>query len=161
LLFATSYGCQVSRFWLQGPKRGRVEPLINLPGHPDNINRSSDGNYWLAMVGMRSPIWDLAMRMPGFRTRMIKRVPRDEWLAPNLNSGCVIKFSPEGAILDCMWDAHGINNPAITSMREHQGWLYLGGLTSNRITRIKLNGVDESWTGPAAYWGRRDNGIAA
>jgi ribose transport system permease protein len=153
LLFATSYGCQVLRFWLAGTKKGSVETVIDLPGHPDNINRSSDGHYWLAMVGMRSPVWDLAMRMPGFRTRMVKRVPRDEWLAPNLNCGCVVKFSANGTILDCLWDAHGIHNPAITSMREHRGWLYLGGLTSNRITRIKLDRVDESWTGPDAYWG--------
>ena len=29
--------------------------MDNLPGFPDNINLASDGNYWLAMVGMRSP----------------------------------------------------------------------------------------------------------
>ena len=153
-LFAESYGCMVSRCWIEGPKRGRVERVIkDLPGIPDNINRASDGNYWLAMVGMRSPVWDLALTMPGFRVRMVKRVPRDEWLAPNLNLGCVIKFAADGRILDCLWDGARINNPAITSMREHQGWLYLGGLTSNRITRIKLDRADPAFVGPVAYWG--------
>jgi ribose transport system permease protein len=34
--------------------------MDNLPGYPDNINLASDGNYWLALVGMRSPPLDLA-----------------------------------------------------------------------------------------------------
>jgi sugar lactone lactonase YvrE len=38
----------------------RLETVIdNLPGYPDNINPASDGNYWLALVGMRSPALDL------------------------------------------------------------------------------------------------------
>ena len=56
--------------------------IDEIPGHPDNINRASDGNYWLALVGIRTPAFDLAMRKPGFRLRMAKQVPTDEWLAP-------------------------------------------------------------------------------
>ena len=52
-----------SRYWFDGPKEGKVETVIdNLPGYPDNINRASDGNYWLACVGMRTPAFDLALR---------------------------------------------------------------------------------------------------
>ena len=60
ILFAETWGCSVKRYWFDGPKRGKVEPVMeNLPGFPDNINLASDGNYWLAMVGMRSPALDL------------------------------------------------------------------------------------------------------
>jgi ribose transport system permease protein len=38
-------------------------------------------------------------------------------------------------------------------MREHKGYLYLGGLENNRIGRIKLEKADPTWTGFAAYWG--------
>ena len=154
ILFAETYRSTLSRLYIAGPRKGQVEVVIpNLPGHPDNINRASDGTYWLALVGVRTPVWDLASEMPDFRTRMIKRIPRDEWLAPNLNKGCVVKVSETGEILDCLWDSGAENNPAITSMREHEGWLYLGGLTSNRITRIRLPNADPDWTGPRAYWG--------
>lgn len=160
ILFAETYRSTISRLWISGPKAGQTERVIsNLPGHPDNINRASDGTYWLALVGVRTPIWDLASEMPGFRLRMVKRIPRDEWLAPNLNRGCVVKFSEDGEILDCMWDANATNNPAITSMREHEGWLYLGGLTSNRITRIRLPSADPDWTGPENYWPRKEAGL--
>ena len=83
ILFAETFGCSVKRYWFEGPKKGQVEVVMdNLPGYPDNINLASDGNYWLALVGMRSPSLDLAWRMPGFRNRMAKRVPVDEWLFP-------------------------------------------------------------------------------
>ena len=40
--------------------------MDNIPGYPDNINRASDGNYWLALVGMRGPALDLALTLPDF-----------------------------------------------------------------------------------------------
>ena len=141
ILFAETFGCSIKRYWFEGPKKGAIEVVMdNLPGYPDNINLASDGNYWLALVGMRSPSLDLAWRMPGFRTRMAKRVPIDEWLFPNINTGCVVKFNEKGEILDSLWDLKGVNHPMITSMREHRGYLYLGGIANNRIGRYKLEG---------------------
>ncbi len=154
-LFAETWGCRVSRYYYAGPKAGRVETVIaDLPGYPDNINRASDGSYWLALVGMRTPSLDLALKMPGFRKRMARRVAPDEWLYPNINSGCVLRFDEAGTILDVLWDLGGENHPMITSMREHKGHLYIGGLLNNRIGRLKLDGADPDWTGPASYRGR-------
>ena len=54
ILFAETWGCCVKRYWYDGPRKGQVETVIdNLPGYPDNINLASDGNYWLALVGMQ------------------------------------------------------------------------------------------------------------
>ena len=154
VLIASTSACRIFRYWLAGPKRGKTEILIDeLPGNPDNINRASDGNYWLALVGIRTPTYDLASRKPAFRRRMVKQVPADEWLAPGLNHGCILKFNEEGRVLESYWDPTGISHSTVTSMREHKGYLYLGGLENNRIGRIPLQGVDPTWTGFAAYWG--------
>ena len=154
--FAETWGCRISRYWLNGPKAGKVESILpNIPGYPDNINRASDGNYWLALVGMRTPPYDLAMTMPGFRKRMSRRVASDEWMFPNINTGCVIKFNDRGEVLESFWDFGGVNHPMVTSMREHRGYLYLGGISNNRIGRIRLLGADISWTGKLSYWGDR------
>lgn len=143
ILFAESWACRISRYWFDGPKAGKVEPVIeNLPGYPDNLNRASDGNYWLAIMGVRNPVFDLAMRKPGFRRRMSKKLPGDEWLAPNLNTGCIAKISESGEVLDVMWDLGGENHPMITSMREHKGHLFIGGIHNNRIGRIRLENAD-------------------
>ena len=155
ILFAETFGCSIKRYWFDGPKTGKVETVMdNLPGYPDNINLASDGNYWLAMVGMRSPALDLAWRMPSFRKRMGKRVPIDEWLFPNINTGCVIKFNERGEVLESFWDLQGVNHPMLTSMREHRGYLYLGGISNNRIGRYKLDGADPNFIQYDRRWGK-------
>jgi len=154
LLYAESWICSISRYYYAGPKKGTIEPVLtNLPGYPDNINRASDGTYWAALLGMRTPALDLAFTMPGFRRRMARRVAPDLWLYPNINTGCVIKFDDKGNVLESLWDLGGQNHPMITSMREHKGWLYLGGVSNNRIGRYKLEGADPNWTGQDSYWG--------
>jgi ribose transport system permease protein len=155
ILFAETFGCTVKRYWFDGPKKGKVEMVMdNLPGYPDNINLASDGNYWLAMVGMRCPALDLAWRMPGFRRRMAKRLPVDEWLFANINTGCVIKFNEKGEVLESLWDLGGQNHPMITSMREHRGHLYLGGILNNRIGRYKLANADPNFVQYDVRWGK-------
>ena len=152
ILFAESWACTIKRYWFDGPKRGKVETVIaSLPGYPDNINRASDGNYWLALLGMRTPSFDLAMRKPGFRRRMSKQLPGDEWLYPNINTGCIVKFSERGEVLTTLWDLGGVNHPMITSIREHRGYLYIGGISNNRIGRYKLEGADPNFVASAIY----------
>ncbi len=81
-----------------GRRRAQVECVIkDMPGYPDNINRASDGTYWMAWLGMRTPSFDLALRHPGMRKRMTRRLPQDEWLFPNINTGGVVKFDESGA----------------------------------------------------------------
>jgi len=156
ILFAETFGCSIKRYWFAGPKKGAIEVVMdNLPGYPDNINLASDGNYWLALVGMRSPSLDLAWKMPGFRRRMAKRVPVDEWLFPNINTGCVVKFNEQGKIVESFWDLHGENHPMITSMREHRGYLYLGGILNNRIGRYKLDNADPNFVQYDKRWGKQ------
>jgi len=154
-LFAETWGCSVKRHWFDGPKKGKTEIVLeNLPGFPDNINNSSDGNYWMSLVGMRCPALDLAWKMPGFRKRMAKRVARDEWLFPNINTGCVLKFNEQGEVLETMWDLGGQNHPMITSMREHRGYLYLGGIMNNRVGRLELEGADPDFVQYDRRWGK-------
>jgi len=155
ILFAESWACRISRYYFDGPKAGQVEPVLDrLPGYPDNINRASDGTYWAAIMGMRSPALDVALRMPAFRKRMARRIAPDQWLYPNLNVGCVIRFNDKGEVIESLWDQHSENHPMITSMREHKGYLYLGGITNNRIGRIRLPDRDPNWSGYQNYWGQ-------
>jgi ribose transport system permease protein len=156
LFMAESWACRVHRYWFDGPKAGTVECVIkDMPGYPDNINRASDGTYWMAWLGMRTPSFDLALRSPGMRKRMTRRLPQDEWLFPNINTGGVVKFDDSGRILETLGDLSGESHPMVTSMREHKGWLYVGGILNNRIGRYRIPGADPHWTGPDSYWGTR------
>jgi ribose transport system permease protein len=152
--FTESWACRINRYWFDGPKAGRVECVIrDMPGYPDNINRASDGSYWMAWLGMRTPSYDLALKRPGTRRRMTRRLPQDDWLFPNLNTGGVAKFTEDGRIVDVLGDLGGNRHPMVTSMREHRGYLYVGGILNNRIGRLRLDSADPEWTGPRSYWG--------
>ena len=154
LFFAESWACRVHRYWLEGPKAGTAECVIkDMPGYPDNINRASDGGYWMAWLGMRTPSFDLSLRHPDMRKRMTRRLPQDDWLFPNINTGGIVKFDESGRILDTLADLSGEAHPMVTSMREHKGYLFVGGILNNRIGRFRIVGADETWTSPASYWG--------
>jgi ribose transport system permease protein len=156
LFFAESWACRVHRYWLEGPKAGTAECVIrDMPGYPDNINRASDGSYWMAWLGMRTPSFDLALRHPSMRKRMTRRLPQDEWLFPNINTGGVVKFTEEGEIVETRGDLAGTSHPMVTSMREHKGFLYVGGILNNRIGRLRIDGADPAWDANTAYWGPR------
>ena len=129
--------------------------MDNLPGYPDNINLASDGNYWLALVGMRSPSLDLAWRMPALPH------PHGQAACRSTN-GCSPTSTPDASSNSTnrarsstsLWDLHGLNHPMITSMREHRGYLYLGGIANNRIGRYKLEGADPKFAQYEKRWGR-------
>jgi ribose transport system permease protein len=153
LLVASTWNCSIMIFELANLSAGPRIFLRGLPGYPDNINRASDGGYWVALAGMRNPIMDQAMKYPLLRRRMVKRVPPTNWLFGNLNIGGVLKIDANGVIVDALWDAPDGPLYMITSMREHAGALYLGGVTNDKIGRLKLKGADANWSGPRSYWG--------
>ncbi len=155
LFFCESWACRIHRYWLEGPKAGTAECVIrDMPGYPDNINRASDGSYWMAWLGMRTPSFDLALRHPAMRKRMTRRLPQDDWLFPNINTGGVVKFDDNGKILQTFGDLTGDAHPMVTSMREHKGTLFIGGILNNRIGRYRIEGADPTWTANDAYWGK-------
>lgn len=154
LLVASTWDCSIMIFDLAQLAAGPRVFLSGLPGYPDNINRASDGGYWVALAGMRNPVFDQAMRYPGMRRRMAKHVPPTNWLFGNLNIGGVLKIDGGGRIVDALWDASDGPLYMITSMREHEGALYLGGVTNDKIGRLKLDGADSAWRGHESYWGR-------
>jgi ribose transport system permease protein len=51
-----------------------------------------------------------------------------------------------------MWDLGGENHPMITSMREHRGHLYLGGIMNNRVGQYKIPGADPTFVQYERRW---------
>ena len=154
LLVACTWTCSILIFDLANMSAGPRVFLQGLPGYPDNINRASDGGYWIALAGMRNPVFDQTMMHPGLRRRMAKRVPPTNWLFGNLNIGGVLKIDGAGRIVDALWDSPDGPLYMITSMREHKGALYLAGVTNDKIGRLRLDGTDAQWAGPESYWGK-------
>ncbi|MFC3227441.1 ABC transporter permease [Marinibaculum pumilum] len=151
VLFAETWLARISRLWLSGPRAGQVETFADdLPGFPANINADPEGGYWIGILALRTPVHELALRHPGLRYRMVRRLPGDEWLVPNFNCGGALHLDAAGAITRALWDppGRGQNYPAITSARRHGAYLYLGGILNNRIGRITLDPSQAEWQSP-------------
>ncbi|SFW79825.1 ABC transporter permease [Amycolatopsis australiensis] len=154
ILIASTGLCRVDRLWIDGPEKGRLEPVLeNLPGYPDNINRSSDGNYWMPLCAMRTQMSDLLGRYPAVRRRMTREVSVDNWVVPQLNVSCAIKFSDRGEILAVLWDETMANYPMVTAVKERDGHLYLCGVSNNRIGRLELDPREVGDIDPSAVPG--------
>ena len=157
ILFAETWGCRISRYWFDGPKKGNGGPVIpTFPAYPDNINRASDGNYLVrhrrhARAGARSGPADAGFPAPDGLARRAGRmvVPANEYRLR-------VQVRPAGRNLGCLWDLDGLNHPMITSMREHKGYLYLGGLQQSASDNTRFLAPIPNWTGPKSYWGASD-----
>jgi ribose transport system permease protein len=86
---------------------------------------------------------------------MARRLPQDDWLFPNINTGGVVKFDEAGRIVQTMGDLTGASHSMVTSMREHKGQLFIGGIFNNRIGRFTIEGADQGWSGMRSYWGEK------
>ena len=139
ILFAETWGCRISRYWFEGPKAGddrdsdRQSPRVSgqhqsrirwnllacARGHADADLRSGDDDAGLQ-----------AAHGAAGRERRMALSQCQCWLRR--------AFRRDGTMLETLWDLGGENHPALTSMREHRGYLYLGGITNNRIGQISF-----------------------
>jgi len=144
ILVAETGSYQVIKYWLQGPKAGQSEVLIdNLPGFPDNIHRGKDGRYWIGLTSPRAEILDKLSNKP-FQRKMIQRLPA--FMRPQVEPyGHVLAIDEAGSVLYDFQDPEGAY-PATTGAWETEDYLYVSSLTAPILARYKkseLGIVDE------------------
>jgi sugar lactone lactonase YvrE len=83
-----------------------VTPILqNLPGFPDNINRNSDGTFWVGLVSPRSPAVEFLSGRPYLR-KVVQRLPA--FMRPKpLRYGFVLKIDEDGNVLETLQDPTG------------------------------------------------------
>jgi sugar lactone lactonase YvrE len=138
VLVNETYRFRVTRYWLKGDRAGKSEVFVdNLPGYPDNITSNRRGTFWLAIVTVRNDTADWLSPHP-FLKNALAKLPRT-FLQPNPQAyGFVIKLDETGRILQSFQDPSGEHVPAITSVVEHDGYLYLGSHSNSFVGKFKL-----------------------
>ena len=122
---------RVLRYWLKGVNKGRVTVFIdNLPGFPDNISTTKEGNYWLGFAAPRNSMIDELSASPFFR-KALMRLP--DALSPRAESfGHVIKVSSTGEVLQSLQSADGDYGFTTGALQTADG-LYISSLTEPSI----------------------------
>jgi hypothetical protein len=125
---------RVRRHWLQGPKAGSTDVLIDqLPGFPDNVSTGLNGRFWIALVSPRDAIVD-AMSDKPFLRKMIQRMPA--FLRPRgAHYGHIIAVDADGNVIEDLQDPDG-RYPFNTSVHETEKYLYLGNTVSATMARL-------------------------
>jgi sugar lactone lactonase YvrE len=137
VLVNETYRYRISRYWLKGPKAGTHDIFIdNLPGLPDNISSNGKGTFWLAQFTVRNKAMDSLHASPFLKTQMSK-LPLVFWPKPE-PYGLVIALNEQGEITQSLHDPSGKHLKEITSVHEHNGYLYFGSLHNDRIGRYRL-----------------------
>lgn len=137
LLLVETIKYRVLRYWLRGEKSGQTEIFMdNLPGFPNGISTRPDGSYWLGFTTKRSTALDKIQPKPGMK-KLVYGLPG--FLQPKAERfGMVMHVSAEGAILQSLFDTQGLVMPEAGAVREHKGYLYLGGDVLPHIGKYKL-----------------------
>jgi len=127
---------RIQKIWIAGEKVGSSEVLLeNLPGIPDGISSNGKGVYWVAFPSKRKEIIDNLADKP-FLRKMIMRLPESIQPAPD-RYGFVIGIDENGTLLYNLQDPSPESFSPITSVEEHNGYLYLGSLTYEGFGRVK------------------------
>jgi len=125
---------RVVRFWLEGPKKGKAETLVEgLPGFPDNITAGLEGRYWVALASPRNPLLDSLSDKP-FLRKVIQRMPA--FARPKAVAyGHILAIDENGKVVEDLQDPQG-TYPVNTSVRETKDYLYIGSLAASSLARI-------------------------
>jgi sugar lactone lactonase YvrE len=128
---------RVTRYWLQGERRGFCDLLVHdLPGFPDNLSSNERGEIWIAVASPRNPALDLLHRSRPILRQLAWALP--ERLQPKpVRQVRVMAVDAEGTIVQ---DLCGLSDGfhMTTGMREHAGTLYLASLEERRLAALTL-----------------------
>ncbi|KAL2328389.1 hypothetical protein Fmac_021816 [Flemingia macrophylla] len=123
---------RLRKYWLKGDKAGTSEILAILPGYPDNVRVNKDGDFWVALHCRRYMYGHYSGLYPKMR-KIILRLPIPTKIQFMFHIGgrqhaVVVKYSPEGKLLQILEDSEGKVVRAVSEVEEKDGKLWLGSV---------------------------------
>ncbi|PQM53907.1 SMP-30/gluconolactonase/LRE family protein [Mycolicibacter virginiensis] len=139
VVFAESTGRRLSKYWLTGPHRGSITPLVQeLPGHPDNISTGPDGRIWVAMVSDRNALSDwLSPRAPVLR-RLLWRLLPYRWLPDPKSVVWVVGFDADDGRVLAQYRTEHPDFGLATGVVEADGRLWMGRIAGPGLAYFRL-----------------------
>ncbi|GAU41669.1 hypothetical protein TSUD_272530 [Trifolium subterraneum] len=133
---------RLRKYWLKGEKAGTSEILAILPGAPDNVRVNEDGDFWVALHCRRSMYAYLTGLYPWIRKAILKLpIPTKYQYLFQIGGkqhGVIVKYSPEGKLLQILEDSEGKVVRAVSEVEEKDGQLWIGSVLMPFIAIYKL-----------------------
>ncbi|WP_191963306.1 SMP-30/gluconolactonase/LRE family protein [Flavobacterium luteum] len=137
LLMVETTKYRILKYWIIGEKAGKIEVFMdNLHGFPNGISVREDGTFWLGFTTKRNDALDKIHTKPSIK-KIVYGLP--QWLQPKEDKfGMVMHLSENGKILNTYFDPIGNTMPEAGSVKELNGFLYMGGDNLPYIGKYKL-----------------------
>ncbi|KAH7293745.1 hypothetical protein KP509_28G040300 [Ceratopteris richardii] len=139
LLVCETLKQRVIRYWIRGPKAGKVEQFVALPGFPDNIRLTERDDFWVAIHAQ--PNWIMKLPVLVRRALLQLPVPLAGWyiqMARKQARGMVMRLGLDGQILEVLEDDQGKVAKLLSGIEEQDGVLWLGSVVLPQILKYKL-----------------------
>lgn len=133
---------RLRKYWLKGEKAGTSEVIAILPGYPDNIRANERNEFWVAIHCRRTIYSYINAIYPQLRDFMLK-LPISAKLQYLIHIGgrltaVVVKYSPEGKLLQILEDRQGKVVRAVSEVEERDGKLWMGSVLMSFISVYQL-----------------------
>ncbi|KAK4375848.1 hypothetical protein RND71_006525 [Anisodus tanguticus] len=132
---------RLQKYWLKGEKAGTSEVMAVLPGYPDNVRANERGEFWVAIHSRRTIYSYINSKYPQLRLFLLK-LPIPVKLRSFLHGGqlraIVVKYSPEGKLLQILEDGEGKVVRAVSEVEEKDGKLWMGSVLMPFIAVYQL-----------------------
>ncbi|CAI7780053.1 unnamed protein product [Closterium sp. NIES-53] len=137
----TSY-MRCHRYFIRGPKTGKVEMFVNLPGYPDNVSPNPRGRFWIAINSRRTPMSEVLARSPYARYRLLNDpvgLQAAYVAAVGLSHGIIVEVDNNGVITDVLEDKLGRNVAAASEVVEKKGKLWIGSVMVDDVAVLRYS----------------------
>ncbi|PHT46455.1 Protein STRICTOSIDINE SYNTHASE-LIKE 3 [Capsicum baccatum] len=132
---------RLQKYWLKGEKAGTLEVMAVLPGYPDNISTNERGEFWVAIHSRRTTYSIINSKYPQLRLFLLKLpipVKLRSLLHGSKAPAIVVKYSPEGKLLQILEDGEGKVVSAVSDVEEIHGKLWMGSVLMPIIAVYQL-----------------------
>ncbi|KAF6160538.1 hypothetical protein GIB67_019478 [Kingdonia uniflora] len=123
---------RLRRYWLKGEKAGTSEVFAVLPGFPDNVRTNEKGEFWVGIHCRRSIYNHIVSLYPQLRKFLLKLpIPTIYQYLMHIGGrphGVIVKFSPEGELVQILEDSQGKVVKAVSEVEEKDGKLWIGSV---------------------------------
>ncbi|XP_042444960.1 protein STRICTOSIDINE SYNTHASE-LIKE 3-like [Zingiber officinale] len=123
---------RLTKYWLKGEKAGTSEVFAILPGYADNVRTNENGDFWVAIHCHHNKYIDFLSKHRYLRKLLLKLPISIKYtyllLIGGKLHGVVVKYSPNGEIIETLEDREGKTVKAISEVEEKDGKLWLGSV---------------------------------
>ncbi|CAL5211680.1 unnamed protein product [Lathyrus oleraceus] len=133
---------RLRKYWLKGEKAGTSEIIAIVPGPPDNVRVNEDGDFWVA-IHCRRTMYSYITGLYPWISKVILKLPiplKFQYLIHigGNQHGVIVKYSPEGKLLQILEDTEGKVVRAASEVEEKDGQLWIGSVIMPFIAVYKL-----------------------